>query len=251
MTRRERAFTLIEMVVATTIAGLVVLTAAVGLRMSISSLQRGNAETERLERLKAISYGLRVELASAYPLPTVKSPVTSYSVGYPVYDVMTREAALKNAFFGGSDEIQFVTSRVLSGGAGGPGLHRVRYFVRSEDNNDDVSPGLYKEVSPYFGAKAEERMAESGEERPGQVEFLLDPTVISMSVEYLNPAVDAEASESEAEAASEEEYELADGSQWVPDVPEVVSVTLDYGDEELRITAQTGARCGPAAEEIL
>jgi len=83
------------------------------------------------------------------------------------------------------------------------------------------------------------------------VEFLLDPTVISMSVEYLNPAVDAEASESEAEAASEEEYELADGSQWVPDVPEVVSVTLDYGDEELRITAQTGARCGPAAEEIL
>ena len=253
MTRKRGAFTLLELVVAMTIAGLVVVTAAVGLRVSISSLQRGNAETDRLSRLKAISYGLRVELASVYPLPPVSSPTTPFSYGYPVHEILTREEALRNPFFGGSDEIQFVTSRVISAGVGSPGLHRVRYLVRTEDDVEDEPPGLYKEVSPYFGAKAEERMAEANEERPGGAEFLLDPEVVGMSVEYLNPAAEEAAAASEAEEETEGEdemYKLGDGSEWVPEVPEVIRVTLDYGDEQVCITAQTGAKCGPGAEEL-
>ena len=60
MMRRRGAFTLLELVVAMTIAGLIVVMAAVGLRMSVSSLRRGSAEAERLARLKATSSALSV-----------------------------------------------------------------------------------------------------------------------------------------------------------------------------------------------
>lgn len=250
MVRRRGAFTLIELMVATTIAGLVVVMAAAGLGMSVSSLRRGNAAAERLGRLKATSYGIRVELASIHALPQTTSPLASVTEGGPLYSAPTREDALRSPFFGGADEVQFVTSRLVSAGVRSPGLHRVRYFVRTEDNDDDEPPGLYKEVSPYFGGKAEERMAEAGEERPGEVEFLLDPDVVAMSIEYLNPA-EEEMREAEEESEGVETFKLADGSEWAPDVPEVVNVTLDYGDEQVRIWVQTGARYGPAAEELL
>jgi len=250
MMRRRGAFTLLELVVAMTIAGLIVVMAAVGLRMSVNSLRRGSAEAERLARLKATSYGIRVELASVHALPQVASPRPSAGAEVPVYDVLSREDALENPFFGGADEVQFVASRTVSAGVASPGLRRVRYFVRTEDNDDDEPPGLYKEVSPYFGAKAEERMAEADEEPAGKVEFLLDPDVVAMSIEYLNPA-EEEMREVEEEAEAVEVFELEDGSEWVPDVPEIVNVTLDYGDEQVRISVQTGARYGPAAEELL
>ncbi len=236
---------------ATTIAGMVVVTAAAGLRASIGAWQRGTLEADRLDRARAITYAMRVELASIFPRLEQVSLRTRTEPA--VWDeVLTTEEARARPFFGGEGELVFVTSRVLSAGTKSPGVHRVRYFVKTDDGGEPL--GLYKEVVPYFGWEAQQIDEENEEEPPGKVEFALDPTVVGLSIEYLNPRREEELLEREREGEEEQESvetrELSEGGVWVAEVPEVINVTLDYGAAELRVSVQTGAHCREA-EEVL
>jgi len=67
MTRRERGFTLVEVVIAVTIVATLLVVVFAGLRVGLASWQRGEERSQALERSRSVNQVLTRVLAGAYP----------------------------------------------------------------------------------------------------------------------------------------------------------------------------------------
>ena len=94
MTREERGFTLVEVVIALTIVATLLVISFAGLRVGLSAWQRGDERGQILERARSVNQIITRTLGSAYPYQTA-------AIG--------REAA-KVLFEGAPDRVAFVTS---------------------------------------------------------------------------------------------------------------------------------------------
>ncbi len=94
MTREERGFTLVEVVIALTIVATLLVISFAGLRVGLSAWQRGDERGQILERARSVNQIITRTLGSAYPYQTA---------------AMGRDAA-KVLFEGAPDRVAFVTS---------------------------------------------------------------------------------------------------------------------------------------------
>ena len=94
MTRRQRGFTLVEVVIALTIVATLLVITFAGLRVGLVAWQRGDERAQALERSRSINQIITRTLGSAYP----------YQIA-----AMGREPA-KMLFEGAPDRVAFVTS---------------------------------------------------------------------------------------------------------------------------------------------
>lgn len=94
MTRGQRGFTLMEVVIALTIVATLLVISFAGLRVGLTAWQRGDEHAQALERSRSVNQVITRTLGSAYPYQTA-------SAG--------REAT-KVLFEGEKDRVAFVTS---------------------------------------------------------------------------------------------------------------------------------------------
>ena len=94
MTREERGFTLVEVVIALTIVATLLVISFAGLRVGLAAWQRGDERGQILERSRSVNQIIMRTLGSAYPYQAAATG---------------REAA-KVLFEGGPDRVAFVTS---------------------------------------------------------------------------------------------------------------------------------------------
>ncbi len=233
-----RGFTLLELVVALGISGLVLLMVGASLRLCIRSWEKSNVQLQRHQRLRTIGNGLASELSSA-TLPrtsTARRVVferdTTYRSAY-----LGREEEDTRTFVGRIDSIAFVTPLVILAGKPAVGLYRVEYFVRAEQ---DGEPGLVCRIGPYFGP---DYVPDETEMR----EILIHPDVTEMEFSYLNPSKDKDATGLEIETPLAEGEEIT-----VP--PEMIGLTFyckagaSEEVEEYRLSIPLGTGYGMLVE---
>jgi len=109
----RRGFTLIELIIAFTILGLILLIIGGSLRLSIRALERGDKIIEETERMRGIYERISSDIRSAYPYPIMK------------------EGERRIAFEGKSDSLSLVTSQVDINWPGG--FKWVSYSVKDGD----------------------------------------------------------------------------------------------------------------------
>jgi prepilin-type N-terminal cleavage/methylation domain-containing protein len=94
VTREERGFTLVEVVIALTIVATLLVISFAGLRVGLAAWQRGDERGQILERARSVNQIITRTLGSAFPYQT---------------SAIGREAA-KMLFEGAPDRVAFVTS---------------------------------------------------------------------------------------------------------------------------------------------
>lgn len=108
--RKPRGFTLVEVLLATTLLAAGLAIAFATLRASTAVSQRGEALSQRSERVRSVEGFLRRRIASALPIAFA----TDTETGSPI------------RFVGGPDRMRFVADLPDYLGRGGPHLHDVR-----------------------------------------------------------------------------------------------------------------------------
>jgi general secretion pathway protein J len=111
--RRDAGFTLLEVVVALALAGLVSLILVEGMRLTTSGVERLSRRADRLDARQTVAALLRQALEAAVPIP---------------------EAGGEPGFVGKAESLSFVTVA----DEGGPGLFRMALSVVATDNGRDV-----------------------------------------------------------------------------------------------------------------
>lgn len=107
---KERGFTLLELIIAFAILGVIILIIGSGLRIGVKAWEKGEEIVDETQRIRVPWERLSFELRSAYPYQTDKM------------------ADKKIAFEGKSDSLSFVTSAIETDGKGG--LKWVSYYIK-------------------------------------------------------------------------------------------------------------------------
>lgn len=110
---KERGFTLLELIIAFAIIGLLLLIVGSGLRLGVRAWERGEGIVDETQRLRTITEKLSSEIRSVYP-----------------YQI-SREGKKDLVFEGKSDSLSFVTSQVDINWMGG--FKWVSYRVKDGD----------------------------------------------------------------------------------------------------------------------
>lgn len=107
---KERGFTLLELIIAFAILGVIILIIGSGLRIGVKAWEKGEEIVDETQRIRILWERLSFEIRSTYPYQTDKM------------------ADKKIAFEGKSDSISFVTSAVETDGKGG--MKWVSYYTK-------------------------------------------------------------------------------------------------------------------------
>lgn len=121
MTRRQRGFTLVEVVIALTIVATLLVVAFAGLRVGLASWQRGEERSQALERSRSVNQVVTRVLAGAYPYQAAASgrePARLLFEGEP--DRVAFATAVPP--FPGAEAIAFTAVTLGLSAAPGPGL---------------------------------------------------------------------------------------------------------------------------------
>lgn len=144
---KERGFTLLELIIAFAILGVIILIIGSGLRIGVKAWEKGEEIVDETQRIRVPWERLSFELRSAYPYQTDKM------------------ADKKIAFEGKSDSLSFVTSAIETDGKGG--LKWVSYYIK--DN------GLMLK---------EKRLPDKELDEAKGKEIILDPWIKDIRFEY-------------------------------------------------------------------
>jgi prepilin-type N-terminal cleavage/methylation domain-containing protein len=129
----RRGFTLLELVIALAILAMIAGSVAVGIRLAVGSIERGEAVTRDAARLRAVVGIFERALMSADPLPI------------PVGDNTT-------AYFRGEEKsVRFLTAGAPSAFQGG-GLRLISFFERSGGEGSGIAVAT---ASPFRAEGAE------------------------------------------------------------------------------------------------
>jgi len=129
----RRGFTLLELVIALAILAMIAGSVAVGIRLAVASIERGEAVTREAARLRAVVEIFERALLSADPLPI------------PVGDNTT-------AYFAGEEKrLRFLTAGAPSAAQGG-GLRLISFFQRTGGEGDGIAVAT---ASPFRTEGAE------------------------------------------------------------------------------------------------
>jgi general secretion pathway protein J len=121
VTRGQRGFTLVEVVIALTIVATLLVISFAGLRVGLAAWQRGDERGEVLERSRSVNQIITRTLGSAFPYQTA---------------AMGREAA-KLLFEGAADRVAFVTSTPPF-----PGADPIAFTAVTLGLSKGAAPGL-------------------------------------------------------------------------------------------------------------
>lgn len=139
--RAAAGFTLIEILVATTLLAAAMTLAFATLRAASGAATRGEQKAQRNERMRAVEGFLRRRIASALPV---------------AYEVDPR-SGIPSRFLGESDRVRFVADLPPYLGRGGPHLHEIEVV-------DDGAGGLRMQVE--FAVVLANAIVEERDPRP-------------------------------------------------------------------------------------
>jgi len=123
--RNKDGFTLLELILAMAIVGMIVASAMGGLRLGILAQEAGESKLDQRQRLRVITTQLAQKIKSAYPVFILPE---SSAVGTNSRIVKNTAGVL--AFEGGKDFIRFITfAGTLSGTGESPWPHEVHFYV--------------------------------------------------------------------------------------------------------------------------
>lgn len=106
----KRGFTFLELIIAFSILGLILLIIGSGLRLGVKAWERGEKIVDETQRIRMFYERLSSEIRSAYPY------------------LIEKEGDKKIAFEGRSNSLSFVTTAVEMNGSGG--LKWVSYYIK-------------------------------------------------------------------------------------------------------------------------
>jgi prepilin-type N-terminal cleavage/methylation domain-containing protein len=190
MTRRRKAlrilessskgFTLLEVLIAMAILGLMAAVVFAGLRLGTGASEKGEKEAQRLQHLRIVSEMIGVQLRCATPYSLIKRPKAGQAQDENFQDESERGKKGFPVFFEGMpDSLRFVTARALEPSMNGlvqafyelersgnePNFRVREDFVRGIDslkkapdkNGSIVQKGVSSLQFHYFGKSQEEK----------------------------------------------------------------------------------------------
>lgn len=134
---RQDGFTLLELLVAVGLLGLMLVTMLAIIRLGVKSWDRTEGAAEALQRMQAVHEFLRNRIAEAYPLP---------------------EGEDRAAFFGSRSTMRLVTTMPQ---ALGGGLYRLELLLRAGERGQDLI-ARWQPISAADPSGSQERLMLSG-----------------------------------------------------------------------------------------
>ncbi len=123
--KNKGGFTLLELILAMAIVGMIVAAAMGGLRLGIAAQEAGESRLDARQRLRVIASQLAQKIKSTYPVMIVpeENPESAALAG-------VKKPAGVLAFEGGKDFIRFITfAGTLTGTGHRPWPHEVRFYI--------------------------------------------------------------------------------------------------------------------------
>ena len=151
----EAGFTLLELIIAIALVGILVTACLMGVRLAIASREAGTQKADLYQRLRVIHERLHSTLGSTH---LIFIPADSESL-LPEEDEKKSDNSRILAFEGKPESLKFVTfSNKLMTGGSSPWMHEVRFYLQENEetghqeirmNERDFSPKeFFKQDSP-------------------------------------------------------------------------------------------------------